>query len=130
MSLVAIFGGIAGYLWLRQRQARGQFLRTPGVSRFDGRQLFESMLLALTRGSRVFLRVCSTRRLQPQLFAVIASGLLLALLAARGVPLDWGIGARLPPSHSFVLLWNIGMVCSVAPAALATFPPIVANPLR
>src|SRR3546814_20605726 len=37
MSLVAIFGGIAGYLLLRQRQARGQFLRTPGVLPLPGR---------------------------------------------------------------------------------------------
>src|SRR5690606_26807307 len=41
MSMLAIGGGILGYLWLRQRQERGRLLETPGVSRFNGRQLFE-----------------------------------------------------------------------------------------
>src|SRR3546814_13490499 len=65
--------------------------------------------------------VCSSDLLQPQLFAVIAIGLVLALLAARGVPLEWGNRARLPPSQSFVLLWIIGMVCAVGAAAMAKF---------
>src|SRR3546814_4499357 len=71
--------------------------------------------------------VCSSDlRLQPQLFAVIAIGLVLALLAARGVPLEWGNRARLPPSQSFVLLWIIGMVCAVGAAAMAKFHRLVA----
>ncbi|TWI08205.1 monovalent cation/H+ antiporter subunit A [Aerolutibacter ruishenii] len=126
MSMIAIAGGIAGYRWLRRRQARGQLLDTPGVSRLNGRQLFESALLGLTRGSRAFLRVFGTRRLQPQLFTVIALAGLLALLATRGMPLEWGDRARLPPSQPFVLLWIIGMVCAVGAAAMAKFHRLVA----
>ncbi len=126
MSMLAIGGGILGYLWLRQRQERGRLLATPGVSRFSGRQLFESILLGLTRGSRIFLRVFGTRRLQPQLFAVVAIVFVLALLAARGAPLEWGDRARLPPSQPFVVLWVIGMVCAVGAAAMAKFHRLVA----
>ena len=126
MSVIAICGGIVGYLWLRRRQERGELLDTPLLSRLSGRQLFENVLLGLTRGSRAFLRACSTRRMQPQLFTVVALTVVLAVLAARGVPLEWGDRARLPPSQPFVLLWIIGMVCAVGAAAMAKFHRLVA----
>lgn len=129
MSIVAIAGGVAGYLWLRAQQARGRLQDTPFVSRFNGRDLFESALLGLTRASRAFLHLASTRRLQPQLFAVIATAVGLAVLAARTVPLEWGDRARLPPSHPFVLLWIIGMVCAIGAASLAKYHRLVATTL-
>ncbi|WP_386069486.1 monovalent cation/H+ antiporter subunit A [Tahibacter sp. UC22_41] len=129
MSVVAIAGGIVGYRWLRGQQARGRLQDTPFMSRLDGRHLFESALLGMTRGSRAFLRLTSTRRLQPQLFAVIATALVLAFFAARVVPLEWGDRARLPPSHPFVLLWIIGMVCAIGAASMAKYHRLVATTL-
>ncbi len=126
MSLVAIVGGVLGYLWLRRQQAHGFLLDTPVVRRFNGRHLFESVLLAATRGSRAFLRLASTRRMQPQLFAVVVIAAALALLAARGTPLEWGDRARLPASQPFVLLWIIGMICAIGAAAMAKFHRLVA----
>lgn len=129
MSIVAITGGIAGYRWLRAQQARGRLQDTPFVSRISGRDLFEGALLGLTRGSRAFLRLASTRKLQPQLFSVIAIAVGLAVLAARTVPLEWGDRARLPPSHPFVLLWIIGMICAIGAASLAKYHRLVATTL-
>ena len=126
MSAIAIVCGIGGYLWLRTHQQHGRLLAPPLVARWSGRQLFESVLLATTRGSRNLLEAASTRRLQPQLFVVIAATLLLALFAARGVPLAWGDRPRLPVSQTFVLLWVIGMVCAIGAAATAKYHRLVA----
>src|SRR5690606_20766914 len=110
MSLLAISGGVAGYLWLRRHQQLGRFETPPVAWRLNGRGLFQSTLQLITRSSRAAMRIFGTRRLQPQMFAIVAVALALALLSARGEPLTWGIRARLPASPAFVLLWVIGMV--------------------
>jgi multicomponent K+:H+ antiporter subunit A len=126
MSLAAIAGGIVGYVWLRSHQCRGRLQNAPFVRRFNGRHLFENGLVTFTRFSRTALRYVSTRRLQTQMFTSIAAVILLALLAARGVPLVWGDRERLTPSHAFVLLWVIGMVCAIGAAVMAKFHRLVA----
>jgi len=126
MSLVAISVGIVGYLWLRKQQEQGRLQEAPGVEGLSGRQLFESALIGLTRLSRRVLRLVSTRRLQPQMFAIIAVALLLALLAARGVALEWGDRERLPASRAFVLLWVIGVAGALGAAVMAKFHRLVA----
>jgi multicomponent K+:H+ antiporter subunit A len=126
MSLVAISGGIVGYVWLRSHQRRGRFQNPPFVEWFNGRRLFEGALVALTRSARTGLRLFGTRRLQTQMFTIGAVALVLALLSARGIPLAWGNRERLPASSPFVLLWILGMVCAVGAAAMAKFHRLVA----
>ncbi len=126
MSLVAIAGGVLGYLWLRKHQEQGRLQDAPFVGRLNARRLFESALLGLTRLSRRVLRLAGARRLQTQMFTIIAVALLLALLAARGVPLEWGDRDRLPASPAFVLLWVIGAVCAVGAAVMAKFHRLIA----
>ena len=127
MSLAAIAGGIVGYLLLRTQQKSGRIENAPLVERFNGKRLFESTLVALTRVSRATLRVVGTRRLQPQMFGIIAVALLLAVLSTRTVPLVWGGDrARLPASPAFVLLWVTGMVCAVGAAIQAKYHRLVA----
>jgi multicomponent K+:H+ antiporter subunit A len=126
MSLVAISFGVVGYLWLRKHQERGRLQDAPLISRVNGRRLFEGALIGLTRSSRKALRFVATKRLQTQMFAIIAVALLLALLAARGVPLEWGERARLSASPAFVLLWAIGAVCAVGAAVMAKFHRLAA----
>ncbi len=129
MSLLAIVGGVVGYLWLRSHQRSGRLNETPFFERFNGRRLFESGLVTATRLARRALRLVSSRRLQAQMFTIIGVAILLALLAARGVPLVWGDRERLPASHEFVLLWVIGMVCAVGAAVMAKFHRLVATTL-
>ncbi len=126
MSIVAIAGGIVGYRWLRKRQERGELQDVPFLARLDGRRLFESALLGVMRCSRRVLRVVSTRRLQTQMFTIIAVAIVLAFFASREVPLAWGERQRLSASPAFVLLWVIGAVCAVSAAVMAKFHRLVA----
>jgi len=126
MSLVAIVGGTLGYVWLRTHQQRGALQNPPLVERFNGRRLFESLLVVLTRSARTALRLAGSHGVQAQVFAIVAVTLLLASLAAQGFPLDWGDRARLPASPAFVLLWIIGIVCAVGAAMMAKFHRLVA----
>ena len=126
MSLVAIGGGIVGYVWLRAMQERGRLVLPPLISRWNGRELFESTMLAITRGARDVLNACTTRHLQPQLFIVIATSVVLASFAARGFTLSWGDRPRVPASYAFVVLWIIGMICAVGAAATAKYHRLVA----
>jgi multicomponent K+:H+ antiporter subunit A len=126
MSLVAIAGGTAGYLWLRKQQQRGRFQNAPGAERFNGKRLFESGLVGLTNLSRACLRIVGTGRLQPQMFAIVAVALVLAVSSSWREPLVWGDRDRLPASPAFVLLWVIGMVCAVGAAMMAKYHRLVA----
>jgi multicomponent K+:H+ antiporter subunit A len=126
MSLVAISGGIVGYLWLRQQWKRGRFDNPPGIERLNGRRLFECTVVGLTRLSRAALRIAGTRRLQSQMFAIAGVTFLLALSSSRGAPLLWGDRERLPASAAFVLLWVVGMVCAVGAAVQARYHRLVA----
>ncbi|MHB1298038.1 MAG: monovalent cation/H+ antiporter subunit A [Gemmatimonadaceae bacterium] len=126
MSLVAIAGGIVGYLLLRRQQVLGRFGNAPIVEHLNGRRLFDSALMWGTRLSRAALRTVSTRRLQSQMFVLIAVALLLGVLSVRSVPLLWGDRAQLPASPAFVLLWVIGMACAVGAAIQAKYHRLVA----
>ena len=126
MSLLAIGGGIAGYMWLGPRMERGRFDRPPLLGRRRPGQGFEAGLLVLTRRSRDLVRLAGTRRLQPQLFIAIATAVVLATLAVRGYPFGAGDRTRLPASQAFVLLWIIGMICAVGAASMAKFHRLVA----
>ncbi|MGE0395153.1 MAG: monovalent cation/H+ antiporter subunit A [Kofleriaceae bacterium] len=126
MSVVAIVFGIAGYLWLRRHQRRG-FLQVEPLGRlFDGRRMFESALVGVTRCARRILRVLQTQRLQTQIFSIIVVALVLGIIAAREVPLEWGERERLSASPAFVLLWVIGAVCAIGAAVMAKFHRLVA----
>lgn len=126
MSLVAIAGGFAGYQWLRRRQALGLFQDPPVVRRWNARRMFESTLVGLTRGARATLQRVSTRRLQTQMFVLIAVALVLASAAAKGTPLAWGERERLPASPAFVILWVIGGICALGAAVKAKFHRLTA----
>lgn len=129
MSLVAIVGGTAGYLWLRKHQEQGRLQNAPFVRTFNGRQLFETALIWLTYAARSLLRVFGTRRLQTQAFAIISLALLFALLSTRDLPLTWGDRERIPASPAFAVLWFIGGVCALGAAVMAKFHRLVATTL-
>ena len=126
MSLVAMTGGTVGYLLLRKQLGRGRFENPPLVERWNGKRWFESTLVATTRLARVTLGIVSTGRLQPQMFAIVAVALLLAIASSLGTPLGAGNRDRVPASLSFVLLWAIGIVCAIAAAVMAKYHRMVA----
>lgn len=126
MSLIAIVGGTLGYLWLRPRQERGQFENAPIVERFNARQLFETTFTRLTGIARFALGIVGTRRLQSQMFMLIAIALVQGVLSSQRVPLSWGNRSRLPVTPAFGLLWVIGMACAIGAAVKAKYHRLVA----
>jgi multicomponent K+:H+ antiporter subunit A len=126
MSVVAIAVGVLSYLWLRKQQAQGRFADPPLVRHLNGRRLFESTLVGLTRLSRAALQRVGSERLQTQMFVALAVSLGLAVMASRDVPLVWGERERLPASPAFVILWVIGAICAVGAAVMAKFHRMVA----
>src|SRR5690606_15572491 len=119
-------GGIIGYFWLRKYQERGEFQNPVLVAHLNGRRLFESTLMRITRLSRRVLRLLGTRRLQPQMFAIVLVVVVLAVLAARGMPFEWGSREQLPASPAFLVFWIIGIVCALGAAMMAKFHRLVA----
>lgn len=126
MSLIAISVGTGAYLWLRTQQEAGRFADPPIVRHFNGRRVFESVLVGVTRGARFVMRFLGTERLQTQMFVMLIVALGLAVLASRDVPLAWGERERLPASLAFVILWVIGAICAVGAAIMAKFHRLVA----
>ncbi len=126
MSLVAISGGIAGYLWLRSHQRGGRLQGAPFVERFNGRRLFERALVVLTR-SRTN-DPSALRHATPSDADVHDRRGRAPARAPRSPrhPARVGDRERLPASQPFVLLWIIGMVCGVGAAAMAKFHRLVA----
>lgn len=126
MSVVAIAVGFVLYRWLRGQQQQGKLLEVPLLAWISGRRVFESVLAGFTRISRLALRLVETQRLQTQLFVILTVAVVLAVLAARGVPLEWGERERLAASPAFVVLWFIGGVCAIGAAVKAKYHRMVA----
>jgi multicomponent K+:H+ antiporter subunit A len=126
MSLIATFGGAMVYLWTAERFKRRRVPGAPLMRHLDGRQLFHAALAAVTGMARLLLRRLGTRRLQPQLFAMVAIAGLAALGSALIVPLSWGDRARVPATPEFVLLWSIAGVCAIGAAWQAKYHRLAA----
>ena len=126
MSLVATVGGLLVYLRfanrLRQRRQRG----APLLQRLDGKRLFENGLARASGAARHLTRWLGTRRLQPQLFAMLLIAGLAGLGSALIVPLTWGDRARVPATPEFVLLWLIAGACAIGAANQAKFHRLAA----
>jgi multicomponent K+:H+ antiporter subunit A len=126
MSLMAIAGGMLGYAWLRRRQAAGHLHAVPLLSRWNARRIFEALLLGVTRIARRTVRTLGPRRLQSQLFIVLAVTLALAWAATHDLAFAPGNRPRLPVSQAFVALWAVGIICALGAAALAKYHRLVA----
>ncbi|MGV3710850.1 MAG: monovalent cation/H+ antiporter subunit A [Gemmatimonas sp.] len=126
MSAIAIVAGVLGYLWIRPRQERGMFDNPPVAEWFNGRRLFEDTLTRWTGFSRFALQIVGTRRMQSQMFVMIAVAVVLGVVSSQTVPLSWGDRSRLPSNPAFVLLWIIGAACAVGAAIKAKYHRLVA----
>ncbi|SFC71910.1 monovalent cation/H+ antiporter subunit A [Massilia yuzhufengensis] len=125
MSLVALAGGVASYLVLRDRFELAGRDRVPVLHRLKGAQIYENTMLALSQGAAWLLRWTGTRRLQPQLLVLMVAMVAVPLLLAR--PLQ---ALSLPPLGGihplFALLWLIGAGCAVAAAWKAKYHRLAA----
>ncbi len=126
MSLVALAGGIALYLLLRQQRALGTIDAPPLMRYLNGQRLFEYTLARASMAGRAGRRLLGTRRLQWQMLWLV-----LAAVVSSTWPLWLGgvhIGKRtgLPLSPTFALLWAIGGMCALAAAWQAKYHRLAA----
>ncbi|MCC7459409.1 MAG: DUF4040 domain-containing protein [Nitrospira sp.] len=126
MSGVALLAGIAAYavFGARFKQRRGS--GAPLLQAFDGKRLFERALALATAAARHVLRLAATRRLQPQLFALVVIAALAGVGSALVVPLAWGDRARVPATPEFVALWVLAGICAIVAAQQAKFHRLAA----
>jgi len=126
MSLIATVGGLLVYLRFakafKQRRVRG----APGLLGLDGKRLFENGMARASDAARRLVRRLGTRRLQPQLFAMLSIAGLAGLASALIVPPTWGDRARVPATPEFVLMWVIAGACAIGAANQAKFHRLAA----
>lgn len=126
MSLIASAGGLLVY-WrfaarFKQRRQRG----APLLLGLDGQRVFENALARTSAAARCLVRWLGTRRLQPQLFAMLLIAGLAGLGSALIVPLTWGDRVRVPATPEFVLLWLVAGACAIGAANQAKFHRLAA----
>lgn len=126
MSLIALVGGVAMFLWGRQRLAAGDLRLLALPRRLDGQRLFQRLLLGLDRASRGLLRRLSTPRLQPQLLVVVLAAIVLGAAALWPTGISWGERERVPGSAAFALLWVLGGLAALGTAHQAKFHRLAA----
>ncbi len=125
MSVVALAGGLALYLLLYWRR-EGALAPAPIGRAIDGKRTFDVLMVGLMRGADRLLNTFGTRRLQPQLAAIVAA---IVAIAAFTV-LRAGVAPESPQlspfDASFALLWMIGGACAIGAAAQAKFHRLAA----
>jgi multicomponent K+:H+ antiporter subunit A len=125
MSVVAMAGGTALYLTLRS------YLYVvdgpPLLRHIQGQRIFERVLVTLSwRLARRLEDILGTRRLQPQLWLLIAAALLAALvpLYVRGFAKAGSV--RTEFDFAFALVWVVGIACALGAAYQARFHRLAA----
>jgi multicomponent K+:H+ antiporter subunit A len=126
MSVVALVGGTALYIWLQGYLARGND-EVPLLRHLIGQRLFERLLLRLmTRWARTLERMAGSRRLQVQLALIVAVAVLAVVLAIAGP----GIGGFSFSTAGFdpalAILWIVGSACAIGAAIQAKYHRLVA----
>src|SRR5690606_1429092 len=112
MSLAAMTGGALLYVALQKYLSVMD--GPPVIRHLDGQRIFDNVMVFLSwRAARAGADLLGTRRLQPQLRALVC----VALVAALWPLYQHGSSAVGPiastPDPVFALLWAIGIVCAV-----------------
>jgi multicomponent K+:H+ antiporter subunit A len=121
MSLVALFGGVVLYRFLRHQRDIGRIDAPPLIYRINGRRLFEGTMTLITQAGRAGRRTLGTRRLQWQMLWLVCASLLAGALPMWLHGLQLGHRGTLPLSPAFVVLWGLGILCALAAAWQAKY---------
>ncbi len=124
MSIVALGGGFAFYVWLNVRDRT--MVRTPVLSRLNAARAFDVVNVVMIRGAGRLTNVLYSWRLQTQLLLIVC-----AAVAAGSLPLvimSWSRGALplTPLNPLFLLLWVVGGACAIGAALQAKFHRLAA----
>lgn len=126
MSMIALIGGIALYMRMRDYLSRCED-GPPYLRRLRGQRLFERVLVTVSwRWARLAESRLGTRNLQPQLRWIVVTGFIFAAL-----PLYLSGFERRPVVFSttdvaFGLLWLIGMALAIGAAVSAKYHRLAA----
>lgn len=125
MSVLALVGGVAFYIWLRRRYRLIESDRVPFLYHFNGKQAYENTMLRLTSSASFLEKWLSTRRLQPQLLLMMGLLLVVPLVLVRPLSvLEFAPSGEFSPL--FAGLWVIGGTCAVAAAWQAKYHRLAA----
>nr|WP_300313905.1 monovalent cation/H+ antiporter subunit A [Halomonas sp.] len=125
MSVVALGGGVLFYILLRRRFHLSQRDRVPLLHYLSGKQLYESMMLNLSRLAKRAESLLGTRRLQSQLLCAVVVMIAVVVMAFGRPTINW----QVPMSWDAVLfafLWLVGGGCAIAAAWLAKYHRLAA----
>ncbi|HQD14018.1 MAG TPA: MnhB domain-containing protein, partial [Ottowia sp.] len=126
MSLIALAGGVALFLWGRRRLTASRAGAMALPAWLDGQLLFQRLLLGLDRASRGALRRLSTTRLQPQILVIVLAAIVLGAAALWPTGISWGERARVPGNAAFALLWVLGGLAALGTAHQAKYHRLAA----
>ncbi|WP_076593158.1 monovalent cation/H+ antiporter subunit A [Herminiimonas arsenitoxidans] len=125
MSFIALGGGILFYIILRRYFYLASRDSVPLFRHFSGAQVYETAMLRLSSGAAFLVKWLGTRRLQPQLFLMMAAMIGVPLLMVRPLPtLNAASFANIDPL--FATMWFIGCVCAVSAAWQAKYHRLAA----
>lgn len=125
MSVIALAGGVLFYALLRRYFHPGQREHVPLFHHLNGKQLYESAMLNLSRLAERGEALLGTRRLQSQLACAIAVMVAVAAFALDWPTLEWP-GPASWSTLLFALLWVIGGGCAIAAAWQAKYHRLAA----
>ncbi|MBR0645617.1 monovalent cation/H+ antiporter subunit A [Plastoroseomonas hellenica] len=126
MSLGALAGGVLLYLLL-QRHLNAGVEGTPLLERWDGRRIFDDVMVFLSwRFARTLERLLGTRRLQMQLRLLVILGFVAAAWALSPHGLRPGPVAMTGIDPAIAIIWAVGAACAIGAAYQAKYHRLAA----
>lgn len=126
MSVLALAGGIAGYIALQRNLRMGEIDGTPLIYRFDGKRSFERVQDGLTTFAEMVTRRLTSERLQVQMLWILGVSLAAGLIALWAQGASGPSGLSTPIDPLFALLWLLGGACAIATAYQAKYHRLAA----
>ena len=124
MSALALVGGALLYWALYGYLQRG-IEGPPLIRNLKGQRIFERVLVSISwKWAKLLEKRFGTRRLQPQLFLLVAVavGAAALVLVGRMGPITFSLNGFDP---AFAIIWLIGITCAIAAAHQAKFHRLV-----
>ncbi|HQX78756.1 MAG TPA: monovalent cation/H+ antiporter subunit A [Steroidobacteraceae bacterium] len=125
MSVIALVGGVGLYL-LRYFYGQRATGRAPLRAPFDGRRVFDILIVVLHRAAERMVRFASSRRQQPQLLLIVCLALAVAAIPLAASGLSGGGAPLTPIDPAYVLPWFVGCLCAIGAAVQAKFHRLAA----
>jgi multicomponent K+:H+ antiporter subunit A len=125
MSVLALGGGVLLYTSLLRPKARA-WLAAPKRALIDGKRAFDVVMVLIIRGSERLMGVISSRRLQAQMFLIVAVAFVSAFVPLVGQPMTDGLRMLMPVDPIFAALWLFGGACAVGAAGQAKYHRLAA----